>query len=252
MLHPVPLSRPLVAPASCCIASQCTALSSSRSLVVPPLVVSSCQLIVAPSSLVILSLHCPLVLSSCWLVVALPLIAPPSLPLIVVHCRCHRTPRNAPPPLNAISIVHRCHSCRPSSPSNANTHLRPLLRCLSTRCPLVVLLSRRAATPCLVAPAGCRIIISRRPLVALPSSCPLVLGTTTGGTATARGSRATGGTTMATGGTTTARGSRATGGTTTATGSMAAARGSRATGGTTTAMSSTLMARGSRVGQVAR
>jgi hypothetical protein len=54
---------------------------------VPPLVVSSCQLAVAPLSLVVLSLplHRPLVLSSCWLVGALPLLVPPYFPLFAVH-----------------------------------------------------------------------------------------------------------------------------------------------------------------------
>jgi len=60
-----------------------------------PLVVSSRQLVVAPSSLVVLSLHCPLPLSSCWLVVALHVLAPPSRPLIVVHRRRHQMPSNA-------------------------------------------------------------------------------------------------------------------------------------------------------------
>ena len=89
---------------------------------------------------------------------------------------------------------------------------------------------------CLVAPAGCHIIISRRPLIALPSSRPLIVL----GTMTAKGSRATGGMTTATGGTTIARGGTAT------------ARGSRATGGTTTATGSTTTARGSRARQAAR
>ena len=44
-----------------------------------------------------------------------------------------------------------------------------LLRRLSMLRPLVVLLSRCAASCCLLAPAGCRIIISCRPLVAPPS-----------------------------------------------------------------------------------
>jgi len=65
-------------------------LSMCRPLVVPPLVVSLCQLVVAPSSLVILLCHRPLILSSCcWLVVALPVFAPPSRPLVVVHHPCH-------------------------------------------------------------------------------------------------------------------------------------------------------------------
>ncbi len=95
LLRPAMPSRPLVVPAGCCIASRCATLSSSRHLTVPPLVVSSRQLVVSPSSLVVLSLHRPLVLSSCWLVVALPVLAPPSCPLVIVHRRRHRTPSKA-------------------------------------------------------------------------------------------------------------------------------------------------------------
>ena len=129
--HPLiaPPSRHLITPAGCCMhcaalllscraswlshclstSSRCAILLSTRRtsllLMRHPLVVSlsrcaaSCCL-VAPagcraSSLVVLSLHCPLVLSSCWLVIALPVLAPPSRPLVVVHCRCHQTPSNA-------------------------------------------------------------------------------------------------------------------------------------------------------------
>ena len=67
----VPLSRRLVFLSSCRAASRC--------LVMP--------LVVAPSSLVVLSLHHPLILSSCWLVVALHVLAPPSRPLVIVHHR---------------------------------------------------------------------------------------------------------------------------------------------------------------------
>ena len=95
LLRPAMPSRPLVAPAGCCIASRRATLSSSCRLGVPPLVVSSRQLVVLPSSLVVLSLHRPLVLSSCWLVVALPVLALPSRPLVVVHRRRHRTPSKA-------------------------------------------------------------------------------------------------------------------------------------------------------------
>ena len=103
-----PPSCPLIVLAGCCIASPCAALlSSSRS----------------PS---------------------------PTPSNAVERCCRHQTPNNnresfwendppnsfelnrqilsttpPPPPLKAVSIVHRCHSCRPSPPSNANTHLRP-------------------------------------------------------------------------------------------------------------------------------
>ena len=103
-LRPTPPSRPLAAPAGCCVASRRAALLSSHRLVVPPLVVSSRQLVVAPSSLVVLSLHRPLVLSSCWLVVALSVLAPPSRPLVIVHRPRHRTPSNA-----AAAIKHHRH-----------------------------------------------------------------------------------------------------------------------------------------------
>ena len=105
-LRPALSSRPLVAPAGCCVASRRATLSSSCCLIVPPLIVSSRQLVVAPSSLVVLSLHRPLVLSSCWLFVALPVLAPPSHPLVVVHRRCHRMPSNA-----AAAIKHHRHRC---------------------------------------------------------------------------------------------------------------------------------------------
>jgi hypothetical protein len=105
LLRPAPPSHPLVAPAGCCVASRRAALSSSRRLVAPPLVVSSRQLAVVPSSLANLSLHRPLVLSSCWMVVALPVHAPPpSRPLVVVHRPRHRTPSNA-----AAATEHHCH-----------------------------------------------------------------------------------------------------------------------------------------------
>jgi len=103
-LRPVPPSCPLVAPSGCCVASQCATLLSSCCLVDLPLIASSRQLVVAPSSLAVLSLHCPLVLSSCWLVVALPVLVPPSRPLAVVHCRRHQTLSNA-----AAAIEHHRH-----------------------------------------------------------------------------------------------------------------------------------------------
>jgi hypothetical protein len=107
-------SRQLVAPACCRIASPRPLVVPRAALSTPlcagwllrrlstrrPLVVSlsrhaASQLVVVPSSLVVLSLHRPLVLSLCWLVVALHVLAPPSCPLVVVHRPCHRTPSNA-------------------------------------------------------------------------------------------------------------------------------------------------------------
>jgi hypothetical protein len=106
LLLPALPSRPLIAPAGCCIASRRAALLSSRHLVVPPLVVLLCQLVVGPSSLFVFSLYRPLVLSSCWLVVVLPVLAPPSHPLVLVHRLRHQTPPNA-----AAVIEHHLHHC---------------------------------------------------------------------------------------------------------------------------------------------
>jgi len=113
----------------------CTYPSFRVPTVMPPLVVSSRQLVVVLSSLVVLSLHRPLVLSSCWRVVALHVLAPPSRPLIVVHRRHHETPLNAAAILNTsatIAIERRLY-CPPlqqlpsitTVKSNANAHLLP-------------------------------------------------------------------------------------------------------------------------------
>jgi hypothetical protein len=129
-----------LSPSSCC-----ATLSSSRRagwllhrlLMHHPFFISSsssCPLIVSSSCRAPLLSSCharrqlvvPLVLSSCRLVVALPLLAPPSHPLVmpailaspspcrslsltpsnsVECCLCHQTPL-PPPLLNAVSIVH--------------------------------------------------------------------------------------------------------------------------------------------------
>ncbi len=80
---------PLVTPRAALSSSRRTArratLSLSPRLIVQSLVVLLRQLVVAPSSLVVLLLHCPLILSLCWLVVVLPVLVLPSRPLVVVH-----------------------------------------------------------------------------------------------------------------------------------------------------------------------
>jgi hypothetical protein len=136
-----PPSRRLITQAGCWVASCCAAvlsshhatLSSSCHPLTPP---PSCRLIAqagcclasrsaAGCPLVILSLRHPLAIL-CRLVAVLPLIAPPSCPLVVLPSRplvAHPLvvawrPSNAataierpppPPPLNAIFIVHRRH-----------------------------------------------------------------------------------------------------------------------------------------------
>ena len=93
-------------------------------------------------------------------------------------------------------LSHHCLSL--SSCCAAHSSSRParwLLRPLLTHRPLVFSSSRHAASHFLVAPAGCCIIISHRPLVAPPSRPLIVISTTM-----ARESRASGGMTTATGG----------------------------------------------------
>jgi hypothetical protein len=109
--------RPLVAPHAALSSTHCTGWLLRHLLTHRPLVVSSSR---RASCHLLLSCHAswlshhhlssssccttPLVLSLCWLVVALPVLAPPSCPLIVVHHRCHRTPSNA-----AATIEHHRH-----------------------------------------------------------------------------------------------------------------------------------------------
>ena len=145
-------------PAGCCIASCCP-------LIAPP----SCRLI-APAGCCIDSCHPLIALPShrlvapagCRIASRRPLIVPPSCQLVTpACCRCCIT---SPHPLfvtRAALLSSRCASW--------------LLRHLSTRHPLVVLPSHRAASSCHVAPAGCCAIISCHPLVAPPSRSLIVL-----------------------------------------------------------------------------
>jgi hypothetical protein len=130
-------------------------------LVVPPLrrplVVLSRQLVVT-SPLAVLSLRCPLAVLSRQLVVTLPLAVLSLRHPLVNSLRQLASPR-ALVALRAALLSSR--------------HAGWLLRPFSTRRPLVVLLSCHTASRCLVAPAGCCAIISRRPLVAPPSRRPM-------------------------------------------------------------------------------
>ena len=129
----LPPSHPLIAPACCCIASirplvaphsrppfragwlMCC-LSTPCPLVIlsrRPLIVSSRQLIVALCLFVLLLPH-TLVLLSCQLVVALPLLAPPSHPLVVLAIFASpspclvvavKYPQTLPPPSNTTAIA---------------------------------------------------------------------------------------------------------------------------------------------------
>jgi len=96
-------------------------------------------------------------------------------------------------------LSHHCLSLSSCCATHSSSRPARWLLCpLLTRRPLVVSSSRHAASHCIVVPAGCRIIISRRPLVAPPSRPLIVIGTTT-----ARESRASDGMTTVTGGGTT-------------------------------------------------
>jgi hypothetical protein len=136
-----PPSRSLIVLAGCCVASPCTTLWLSHCL----------------SS----SSHCAALLLSCrasWLLHCLL----PSSHCATLSSSCHASLLSHSHSLSSRSAAHSS-SCRAGW----------LLHLLSTHHPLVVSLSCRAASCCLVAPAGCR-IISRRPLVA-PHSCPLIV-----------------------------------------------------------------------------
>ena len=133
--------RPLIAPPSrCLVAPAGCHIASCR-----PLIALPSRRLVAPAGCCIASHH--------------PLIAPPSCQLVVPAC-CHIT---SPRPLVALHAA-----------LSFSRRAGWLLRRLSTRHPLVVLSSRCATSHCLVTSAGCRAIISCRPLVAPPSR-PLIM-----------------------------------------------------------------------------
>jgi hypothetical protein len=153
--------RPLTAPpscclaqAGCCVASHCNALSFSCCAALssyrhPLTALPSCCLI-SPAGCCVAS-HCTALSSSSHsaaliilrqLVVALPLVAPPSCCAALLSC---------PRPLTASS------HCTALSLSHLTGWL---LRCLSSRCPLVVLLLL------------CSFVVLRRLVVALPLVAP--------------------------------------------------------------------------------
>ena len=144
----------LVMPAGCCIAS-CHLLIAmpSHRLVVPAgcCIVSCCPLTALPS-------RCLVTPAGCHIASRRPLVAPPSCQLVAPAFCCIASPHPLVAPHTTLS-------------SSRRTRTDWLLRRLSTRRPLVVLSSRRAASRCLITPAGCRVIISCRPLVA-PHSHP--------------------------------------------------------------------------------
>ena len=152
---------PLVAPPWCCLIvlagchiASCRPLIAlpSRHLVTPAVVISPHPLIALPSC-------CLVTPAGCCIASCRPLIVPPSRQL-VAPAYCH------------ISSLGPLIVPRVALSSSRRTGW--LLRLLSMRYPLVILLSRCATSCCLVAPAGCCAIISRRPLVA-PLSCPLIV-----------------------------------------------------------------------------
>ena len=125
-----------------------------------PLVVLSRQLVVAS---IALPSHCLVAPACCCIASRHPLIVPPSCQLVAPAC-CHiASPRPLVAPRAALSSSH-CAGW--------------LLHRLSPRRPLVISLSCRAASCCLVAPAGCHAIISCHPLVALPSRPLILMGCT--------------------------------------------------------------------------
>ena len=122
--------------------------------------------------------------AGCRLTSRCPLVSPPSCQVVAPAC-CHIA---SPCPLVA-SHAALSFSCRAGWLLRRLSRRRPLVvslsRCLvassprrivvsSYRC-LIVSPSRRAASRCLVAPAGCRTIISCSPQVAPPSRPLIVL-----------------------------------------------------------------------------
>ena len=146
----------LVVPAGCRIASY-------RPLIAPP-----SRRLVAPAGCCIASHHPLIALPSrrldapagCRIASRRPLIAPPSRQLVAPAC-CR--------------IASPCPLVAPRATLSSSRRAGWLLCRLLMHRPLVVSLSRRAASCFLVAPAGCRAIISRRPLVAPPSRPLIVL-----------------------------------------------------------------------------
>jgi hypothetical protein len=133
--------RPLIAPPSCCLVAPADCCITSCC----PLVVLPSRRLVTPAGSRIASHR--------------PLVAPTSCQLVAPAC-CHiASPRPLVVPRATLSSSRRAGW---------------LLCRLSTRRPLVVSSCRRAASCCLVAPAGCWAIISCHPLVASPS-CPLIV-----------------------------------------------------------------------------
>jgi len=151
-----PPSRHLVLPAGCRIAS-------CRPLIVPPsrqLVAPACCHIASPLPLIALPSRHLVVPAGCRIASHHHLIEPPSCQLDVPACCRIVSPR----PLVAL-LAALLYSLRAGW----------LLRHLSTHHPLVIWSSHCAASHCLIAPAGCRAIISCRPLVAPPSRSLIVL-----------------------------------------------------------------------------
>ena len=121
-----------------------------------PLIVLSCQLIVAS---IALPSHCLVAPAGCCIASCHPLVVPPSCQLVAPGCCRIASPRPLVVPRATLSSSRRAGW---------------LLHCLLPCRPLVILLSCCATSCCLVAPAGCRAIISCRSLIALPSR-PLIM-----------------------------------------------------------------------------
>ena len=145
----------LVMPAGCCIASCCPLIALlSHRLIMPAgcYITSHRPLIVLPS--------CHLVApAGCHIASHRPLVASPSPQLVTPACCCITSP---------------CHLVAPSAALSSSRRAGWLLRRLSAHHPLVLMPSHRAASRCLIAPAGCCAIISCHPLIA-PHSHPLIV-----------------------------------------------------------------------------
>jgi hypothetical protein len=122
-----------------------------------PFIILSCQLVVAS---IVLPSRCLVAPAGCRIASHRPLVVTPSCQLIAPACCCIASP---------------CPLIAPCAVLSSSRCAGWLLRCLSMRRPLVISSSCHVASCCLVEPAGCRAIISCRPLGAPPSHPLIVL-----------------------------------------------------------------------------
>ena len=145
-------------PDGCRIASCCPLIVPPSCQLVAP-VTPACCCIASPRPLIALPSRRLVAPAGCRIASCRPLVAPPSHQLVAPAC-CRIT---SPHPLVA-----------PRTTLSSSCCVGWLLHCLLMCRPLVASLSHRAASHCLIDPAGCCVIICHRPLI-VPPSRPLIM-----------------------------------------------------------------------------